>query len=311
MGRAEQALRRPDMPDALAVVGSGNPGVLQDALGVAGMVLLGAGIVFHEQVACYDAFVQGVVNGLDAGFVTHAARILSKAGPYLGAAMVLVALVIARGRGVRLGELRAPLMALTLALLCFEVLKLAVSRDRPFPLEPVQHDSFPSGDAAQVALCAATALHLLALRRIPRDWLGPATALVGATAAVAVGLARIYLGRHWVSDVAAGLLLGLVFWSAAPRWQASAAKLGLVVAGMMVLFIIGPRVVILKPRCFAAQRPSGRVVSVGTTRVGRGEERSCGTSRPPQRSSASYRAVKGTSWNVATSEAGAPSRTRA
>ena len=227
---------------------------MRAALGVMGTVVIGAAKLFRDRVEWCDAFVEVLVRGLHTRLLLHDARILSEVGPYLGAALVLVALVVASRRGARPVEVRGPLMALALALLCVEFLKLAVCRDRPFPLEPVQHDSFPSGDTAQVALCAATALHLLALRRISRDWLKPGIALIGGTAAIVVGLSRIYLGRHWVSDVAASLLIGLIFWKLGPHWPASARKLGLVVAGIVVVVISGPRVVLPSPTSFEEQR---------------------------------------------------------
>src|SRR5262249_8635055 len=143
-----------------------------------------------------------------------------------------------------------PLAALGVALLCVELLKLAVFRERPFCLGPAQYDSFPSGDTAQVALCGATALHLIALRRITRDWLWPGMAVVGVTIAVAIAVSRVYLGRHWTSDVAASLVIGLVFWSVAPRWLFSVRKLALVVTAIVFTVMSGPSLVLPSPMTF-------------------------------------------------------------
>ena len=220
------------------------------ALGVVAAVVLGSGAMLPDRVEWYDAYVDVLVSGLHARFPVHDARMLSNAAPYLGVAMVIVALFIATRRGARPIEVLRPLGALTLALLCVELLKLAVFRDRPFSLGPAQHDSFPSGDTAQVALCAATALHLVGLRRIARDWVGLGMVVVGATTAVAIALARIYLGRHWVSDVAASLLIGLVFWSVAPRWPVSMRKIALVVAGIVVIVMSGPPLMLPSPMAF-------------------------------------------------------------
>jgi membrane-associated phospholipid phosphatase len=222
-------------------------------LGVVAAVALGSGAMLRDRVEWYDAYVDVLVSGLHARFPVHDARMLSNAGPYLGVAMVIVALFVATRRGARPLEVLRPLAALTLALLCVEFLKLAVFRDRPFSGGPAQHDSFPSGDTAQVALCAATALHLVALRRIARDWVGLGMVAVGATTAVAIALARIYLGRHWLSDVAASLLIGLVFWSAAPRWPVSMRKVALVVAGIVVIVMSGPPLMLPSPMAFDDQ----------------------------------------------------------
>ena len=204
----------------------------------------------RDRIEWYDASVEVLVSELHTRFGVHGARMVSDIGPYLGAAMVLVALWIARRRGARPAEILRPLAALGVALLYVELLKLAVFRERPFSLGPAQHDSFPSGDTAQVALCAATALHLVALRRIADDWLRPGMAVVGATTAVAIALSRVYLGRHWISDVVASLVIGLVFWSAAPRLPFSVRKLALVVTAIVVTVMSGPSLVLPSPMAF-------------------------------------------------------------
>lgn len=60
--------------------------------------------------------------------------------------------------------------------------------------------SFPSGHAARTALLAAIALAIAPL------WLG----LLLVVWALLVSLARVWLGVHYLSDVLAGLLLGIL-----------------------------------------------------------------------------------------------------
>jgi undecaprenyl-diphosphatase len=93
------------------------------------------------------------------------------------------------------------------------LLKLVYARPRPDIVEPmvaVASYSFPSGHATLATVffggLAAVVFHLTAGRR-PRV----AAALVAALAAGSVALSRIYLGVHWLTDVAAGILVGL-FW---------------------------------------------------------------------------------------------------
>ncbi len=61
----------------------------------------------------------------------------------------------------------------------------------------------------------------MALALIAARWWWPsrrlALAVVAATLAIAVGLSRVVLGVHWMSDVAAGLVLGWS-WVAISYW---------------------------------------------------------------------------------------------
>jgi len=93
------------------------------------------------------------------------------------------------------------------------LMKIAFRRDRPdlWPaLVTEKTFSFPSGHATMSTLffgtCAAVVFHSTRRR-------GPRVAAVAAAAvlSLAVGFSRIYLGAHWLTDVCAGMLLGL-FW---------------------------------------------------------------------------------------------------
>lgn len=87
--------------------------------------------------------------------------------------------------------------------------KAAVDRSRPMLLDPVAQApglSFPSGHAQEAAVAAAMVLvvHLPALRGAAR----PAAITAAAVAVVAIGLSRVALGVHYLSDVVGGYLLG-------------------------------------------------------------------------------------------------------
>ncbi len=98
------------------------------------------------------------------------------------------------------------------------VLKVIVGRARPVLSDPVSAApgySFPSGHAlgASIGCCL---LLLISLRFLPRG--GRIAAIVAAVALVcAVALARVVLGVHFVSDVLAGITLG-VGWVAVTTW---------------------------------------------------------------------------------------------
>ena len=84
------------------------------------------------------------------------------------------------------------------------VIKAAIDRPRPpDAIAEASRSSFPSGHAAFAAVTAVLLVGLLVPtgRRV-----GPA--LLAATLALVMGLSRIYLGVHWLSDVIAGFSVG-------------------------------------------------------------------------------------------------------
>ncbi len=97
--------------------------------------------------------------------------------------------------------------------LSVSVLKLLIARPRPDLVDhgaQVNTYSYPSGHAS---LAAAVALSLA--------WAGAARhrersfkiffLLLGFGGLLLLGLSRMYLGVHWVSDVLGGLMLGSIF----------------------------------------------------------------------------------------------------
>ena len=92
-------------------------------------------------------------------------------------------------------------------------LKSYFARARPAMAEALRRAhgySFPSGHAMGSAV-AFGALAYLAYRTA-KSWSGAAAALAfGATFVFAVSLSRVYLGVHWISDVAAGVTAGFIW----------------------------------------------------------------------------------------------------
>lgn len=129
-----------------------------------------------------------------------------------GTSPALFPLVAAAGIAVRVrtGSWRPGITALVVAALgVLARLGLSILVREPRPAEifravAVGGFSFPSGHTVTSALIAG-ALAFLLSRLLPTRWARTAAVLLGLWALL-VGLSRIYLGVHWLSDVVAGWL---------------------------------------------------------------------------------------------------------
>jgi undecaprenyl-diphosphatase len=95
------------------------------------------------------------------------------------------------------------------------LLKMPVGRDRPDAsvvaiLLPAHGSSFPSGHAMATVMFYGF-LALLAWVHLRRRRARVPLTLIAASLPVLVGLSRIYVGGHWLSDVIGGWTAGLFF----------------------------------------------------------------------------------------------------
>jgi len=103
--------------------------------------------------------------------------------------------------------LLSAVIAFPLERLLYHLIKQSMRRDRPcerivdvhFRVRPSDRFSFPSGHTASAFLMMTLLGHFLPLLRIPAFcW------------AFTVGVARVYLGVHYPTDILAGAILGIV-----------------------------------------------------------------------------------------------------
>lgn len=128
--------------------------------------------------------------------------------------VVLVTILLS---GLLLWRARAPrqaaFLAMTTTLGCVVLfsVKALVKRHRPPDgqwLTDGPGYSFPSGHAT-LSAALATALIVLASRRAAQSWMWPVFG-AGVLFSLFVGISRLYLGVHWLTDVLAGWTLGVV-----------------------------------------------------------------------------------------------------
>jgi membrane protein DedA with SNARE-associated domain len=166
-----------------------------------------------------------VVEHLRAGWLTDLSKIVTFLGsaPFVWALTVVCAAALAGRR--RWTEFGVLLAGMTLTSLGFHEIKDAVDRPRPGGgLVDSSGSSFPSGHAAHSVLYVWLAVTIV-LRL--RPGMARKAAVVGAGIALTalIGLSRVYLNVHYLSDVSGGWALGAACFSLC-------ATVGLVISGM-------------------------------------------------------------------------------
>ncbi len=165
-----------------------------------------------------DASLYTAVNGL-AGHITtidQAFAVISKAGPYFLIAFLAGLWFWPGVRALRDRLQRGVIVAVigaTLALGVNQIIIRLWDRPRPFVLHPAQlllppsgDPSFPS-DHATFAFAVAFAIFIASRR----------AGILALLVAAAIAFSRVYTGEHYVTDVFAGALVGILSAAVANR----------------------------------------------------------------------------------------------
>lgn len=173
---------------------------------VAEDLLDGGGLISHDK-AVLAWFVEHRTD-----FLISIARLLSVLGSFVSLAILSVLIAVVEKASDRRWCLAlAPLIALLVASLTSTCAKVLFGRERPpvtVHATTVTLAAFPSGHATDAAACLLAAALLLALTVARRRYVQVLLLLAGLLLAGLVGLSRLILGVHWLSDVVAGWALG-------------------------------------------------------------------------------------------------------
>jgi len=166
-----------------------------------------------------DGLIQRWLLAARGPALTGAAHVLSFLGRYYVVGP-LIALVALCAWGLRERRVGPGAVAMLMVGAWVELLKWGVGRSRPDVAGWLAEETglaFPSGHAAGIAVLSLLAI--VAGRRFLESGSGRAVreALLVALA-VGVGLSRVYLGVHYLSDVLAGWLLGAAWFSLCWWW---------------------------------------------------------------------------------------------
>jgi undecaprenyl-diphosphatase len=179
-------------------------------LAVALFVFIGYALIVTDNAGPTpgDAEAIDIVDGLRSGFLTDVAEFISG----LGGSAVLIPLTVvaaaALGWRRRWAEMVVLIAAVAIILIAVPVAKEIIDRPRPEGgLVSAANQSYPSGHAAHSVFYAWLAL-TVAIRVRPGWTYGTALMVAGLALTAAIGLSRLYLGVHYLSDVSGGWGLG-------------------------------------------------------------------------------------------------------
>ncbi len=165
----------------------------------------------HEGVYYLDFHVRHLVTRWVRPDLTVWAIRITEVGSVPGTtALVVLVSAVLWLRGKRWAVARL-LFATATGTLVFTGLKLLFHRPRPVDrLVPATGYSFPSGHAFMAMVFYGTLIYLAWTESQSRAVRAVATTL-GALMIVLIGMSRIYLGVHWLTDVTAGYLAGFLW----------------------------------------------------------------------------------------------------
>jgi membrane protein DedA with SNARE-associated domain/membrane-associated phospholipid phosphatase len=154
-----------------------------------------------------------VAEALRCGFMTTFSKVMSALGSGVftwALTLVCAAALAARRRWTEVAVLVA---GMALATIGFHEIKAAVGRPRPAgALIDTTGSAFPSGHATHSVLYVWLAVTIV-VRLRPGMARGAAVVVAGILLTALVGLSRVYLGAHYLSDVSGGWALGAAAFS--------------------------------------------------------------------------------------------------
>jgi membrane protein DedA with SNARE-associated domain/membrane-associated phospholipid phosphatase len=161
-----------------------------------------------------DRTALNVAQDLQTGWLVD----IAKAITYLGSAWITIpiAAIAAIALAIRRRWMEFWVLVVGYCLTVALVPEIKMWTDRPRPPDPlvsVSGSAFPSGHAAHATLYTWLAV-TLALRVVPGITRRSLVIATGLALTVLIGITRIYLQVHWMSDVTSGWALGLSCFSA-------------------------------------------------------------------------------------------------
>ena len=160
-----------------------------------------------------DTTAADFVSNLRADWLTSIAKVVTALGSW--EAIVVVTALTAAWLAARRAwaELVVLVLGTTAILWGTDLIKEAVARPRPpGGIVGAEGFSYPSGHASHAVVYTWIAV-TIAIRVRPGMSRGTALVVAGILLTAAIGLSRVYLGVHWMSDVSGGWALGVAIFA--------------------------------------------------------------------------------------------------
>jgi membrane protein DedA with SNARE-associated domain/membrane-associated phospholipid phosphatase len=190
---------------------------LMAILAVSGFVLVAYTVIIGADPGPTpgDTTAIDIVESLDAGWLVDVSRVFTDLGSLVvvgSLAFVCAALLVARRRWAEFCVLLAGMVMIFVGV---HEIKDLIDRPRPGGgLVDTSGSSFPSGHAAYSTFYLWLAVTIV-MRLRPGMAKGTAVVVTGIVLTALVGLSRVYLGVHYLSDVSGGWALGAAAFSLA------------------------------------------------------------------------------------------------
>jgi membrane protein DedA with SNARE-associated domain len=175
-------------------------------LAVALFIVVGYGVVVGGDLGPTpgDTTAANISEDLRAGWLDDVAEVVTRLGSGWVTLAVALAAAIALSARRMWPEVCVLVFATAIVHMGVPLLKELLDRPRPEgPLTSFAGDSWPSGHAAYAIVYPALAL-LYAVRGKARALSGTTVVVIAAVLAAAIGLSRVYLRVHYLSDVNSG-----------------------------------------------------------------------------------------------------------
>jgi membrane-associated phospholipid phosphatase len=208
------------------------------AVGALAAVGFGLLVVSLGSLEWYDAAIAVFFERLRGCDTSRIVFHLSSFAGWITAAGVVIVVALAGGGDEQRQRTMRSIVWLGIALVLVQVLKLSLERARPgMPPGTMDGASFPSGHVANAVLCVGAALRIGAGLRGWRSLLRWIVLLGGVVLVAGIAFSRIYLGRHWATDVVGSILLGVWFWAMVDdvRRPVLGWRGGMILAGALII----------------------------------------------------------------------------